>query len=669
MNMKSLFLPILIILIASTSGFAQKKLIKKADDTFNIGEYTAAYEMYEKAYEKLTEKPDKARVAFQLGECARRTNNVRKAKKWYKYAVKYNYKDPMSVLYYAQALMSNEDYELASGQFERYKQLVPNDIRGANGIKACEEVMKWRENPTRHIVEIEEAINSKQSDFSPSYGRSMSELYFSSTRESAAGDNSSKITGEAFADIFVAVKDNKDKWSEPVPAAGLINTKGSQGTPFVMNNGATMYYTHCKQAEGENHGCKIYKSRKTGDGWGQPELVKIIADSSISVAHPTLSKDELTIYFVSDMEGGQGGKDIWVSKRTSATGKWGKPKNLGAKINTPGDEVFPFLRDNGELYFASNGQIGAGGLDIFKAVNENGTWTVTNMKLPINSSADDFGIIFYEDTEEGYFTSARKKTDDIYHFEMPPLVFTLKGLVTNSESDSPLPGATVKLVSSDGGESEVSSASDGTFVFRLSQDMDYTITASRKKFLAAYKNLSTRGIRESQEFNVHLDLGPIKGKFELPNVEYDVGKATLRPESMASLDKLVEILTVNPNITIELIANTDFRGSDADNLDLSQRRAQSVVDYLLKKGIEKDRLTPVGKGESNPRKIDGKTKAGRALLKEYSFLKDGDVLSEEYIKKLTDKTQIDICHQLNRRTEFGVLRDDYGLGDMKGFGE
>ncbi len=667
MNTKQI--PVILILTMFSIGIlsAQSKKTRKADDAFNVGEYFSASELYEKIYEKETDKKEKAYIAFQLGECARITGDAKKAKKWYKNAVKNEYTDPLSVLFYGQSLLMTDAPEEAKGQFERYTQLMPGDARGGTGLKSCDLVIELRSKPTRHVVTEAIAVNSKFNDYAPAYGKNKSELYFTSTREGSTGTNSSKISGQSYPDIYFAVKDNKEKWSVPVPVTGL-STAAAEGSPAVINGGNTMYYTYCKQAEGENHGCKIFKSKKGGDSWGQPEYVEIIKDSSITAAHPALSPDEMTLYFVSDMNGGKGGKDIWVSKRTSASGAWGKPENLGGEINTAGNEMYPFVRPNGELFFASEGHPGCGGLDIFKAEKKDGKWTVKNMGMPINSSSDDFGIVFYEDQEEGYFSSSRGKEDNLVHFIMPPLVFTLKGLVTNSETDEPLPGATVKLVSSGGSESEVNSASDGTFVFRLTEDSDYTVTASRTKFLAAYRNVSTRGIKESQEFQTNLDLGPIKGAIELPNIEYDLGKATLRPESMASLDKLIEILTVNSNITISLIANTDFRGSDDSNQKLSQARAQNVVNYLLEKGIKEDRLTPTGKGETNPRKIDGTTKLGRELLKQYDYLKHGDVLTETFINALPTKEQKEVCHQLNRRTEFEVLRDDYGLQNLKGFG-
>lgn len=666
---KSTFIFILISFVISINSFSQKRSLKKADEAFKTGEYHTAFEIYEKAYEKLTAKPDKAEVAFKLGECSRIMMNERKAAKWYRKATKSKTEHPLAWLYLANAQKMLEKYEEAKANYKKYQNLVPNDSRGKNGIKSCEFVEEWKNNPTRYTVEIADGLNSKYSDFSPSYGKSKSEIYFSSTRESAKGKDLSKITGQSYSDIFVASKDRKGKWSIPVPIEGNVNTEGSEGTAVIINGGKNMYFTVCKQTENANIGCKIYKSGNNASGWSDPELVKLIGDSTVSMGHPAISKDELTIYFVSDSIPnikGHGGKDIYYATRESATSAWGKPKNAGSKINTKGDEKFPYIRENGDLYFASDGLPGMGGLDIFKAKKNGTVWEVENMKSPINSSKDDFGITFYEDKKTGYFTSKRNKKMNIYSFSMPDMIFTMKGLVKNSDANAPLPGADVKLTSPSGHEVEIVSASDGTFRFNLHPKTDYTVIASKSKHISAMADRSTKGLTKSKTFDIVLELEPYGNKvIELPNIEYDLAKTTLRPESMVSLDKLVKILTVNSNLTIELAANTDFRGGDDYNQQLSEGRAKSVIEYLISKGIKADRLTPVGNGEKVPKKISSKTKVGRKVLSRYKFLKSGDVLTEEFINNLETEEQKEICHQLNRRTEFKVLRDDYGINAVK----
>lgn len=655
------------LLISSLN--AQKRLVKKADEAFDIGEYYLAFELYEKAYEKLTEKEVKAEVAFKAGECNRIMMDERKAMRWYRKAVRGKVNNPLAYLYYADGLKMDEEYEEAKEEYKKYQNMVPDDPRGANGIESCELALEWIQNPTRFIVTEAEDINSKSSDFSPSFGKSRSEVYFSSNRESANGKNVSNITGESFSDIFVAKKDRKGKWSVPVPLEGNLNSEGSEGAGVLINDGSVLYFSMCEQIENANMGCKIYRSKNNAGGWSDPMMVELKGDSSVSVGHPAVSEDELTMYFVSDSipgKKGKGGKDIWVVTRNSATGPWSEPENLGSKINTKGDEKFPFLRQNGELYFASDGHAGMGGLDIFKAVKNGTVWEVENMKYPINSSKDDFGICFYETSNFGYFSSKRDKYINLFEFEMPDMIFTLRGVVKDADANAVLANADIKLTSPSGHELEIKSASDGTFRFNLNKNTDYSVIASKTDYLSAMVDRSTKGLKKSTEFDVLLELERYGGKvFDLPNIEYDLADTTLRPESMVSLDKLVETLTVNSHITIELAANTDFRGGDEYNQKLSEGRANSVMHYLITKGIKEDRLTSVGNGERVPKKIESKTKTGRKILATYRFLKVGDVLTEEFINSLESEEEKEICHQLNRRTEFRVLRDDYGINAVK----
>ncbi len=670
MNNYKFLIAVIFSLLFVLPVFSQKRDMKKADEALNIGEYKLAYELYEKAYEKLSDKDVKAEVAFNLGECARIMMDERKAAKWYKKAVRGNINNPKAYLYYADALKMLEKYEDAKEQYKKYKNLVPDDSRGRNGVESCEFAIEWVNNPTRYIVEETDDINSNSADFRPSFGKSRSELYFTSNRESANGKNVSNITGESFSDIFVARKDRKGKWSVPVPVEGNVNSEGSEGAAIIINDGAVMYFSMCKQTEGANMGCKIYKSKTNAGGWSDPQLVELVGDSSVSMGHPAVSNDEMIMYFVSDsIPGvkGRGGKDIWIVKRSTPNSAWGKPENAGSKINTKGDEKFPFIRANGELYFSSDGHPGMGGLDIFKAVKNETVWEVENMKYPINSSKDDFGICFYEDKKTGYFSSKRDKKINIYSFDMPEMIFTMRGLVKNSAANAPLPDADVKLTSPSGHELEVKSASDGAFRFNLHPNTDYSVIGSKEKYLSAIVDRSTKGLKKSKEFDVILELSPYGGgkRFELPNIEYDLAKTTLRPESMISLDELVKTLTVNSHITIELAANTDYRGGDDYNQTLSEGRANSVIQYLILKGIKEDRLTAVGNGEKKPKEITNQTKNGRKILSSYRFLKHGNVLTEEFINNLEDEEQKEICHQLNRRTEFRVLRDDYGINAVK----
>jgi peptidoglycan-associated lipoprotein len=396
-------------------------------------------------------------------------------------------------------------------------------------------------------------------------------------------------------------------------------------------------------------------SKKTGDTWSEPKNLGILPDSLVS-AHPALTSDGLTLYFVSDMAGGSGGKDIWITTRTAGGNAWSKPRNAGPDINTSGNELFPFVRNDGTLYFSSDGLIGMGGLDIFKAVPQpDGSWNVLNMKPPINSSSDDFGIAFENENEKGVFSSTRKGkgNDELYAFEFPPLKFNITGLVKDEKTSAPITASTVYLIASDGNNLQAETGTGGDFKFILKPDVDYIFLASKKGYLNGKEKETTKGQERSRDFMVTILLTPIDRPIELPNIFYDFGKWDLRPESMVSLDKLVETLTDNPEVTIELMSHTDSRDTEEYNYDLSQKRAQSVVQYLIEKGIEPERLSAKGYGESSPKVVDA------SVVAQASFLRSSTPLTEQYINSLASDEQKEIAHQINRRTEFRVLRTDY----------
>jgi len=657
---------LLLILFTSLTISAQSKKTKKADASFDAGEYYKASEMYTKLYSKASTKIAKAELAFKLGECYREMNDPKKAEKWYLRAVNGRYQDPLSICYLADAMKMNEKYADAIIEYEKFKDLVPDDPRGKDGIQSCELALKWLDNPDRYLVENMKDINSKQSDYRPEFFKDNSVIYFTSTREGTSGTQFNNNSGQNFADIFYTMKDRKGKWSEPVPANGDLNTPFDEGACSINTNGSEIYFTTCKVVKNESVGCQIYSATYTGSGWSSPELISLVSDSSISVGHPAISMDELTLYFVAEMEDGAGGKDIWKSTRASKSQKWGSAVNVGTPINTIGDEAFPYVREDGVLYFSSNGHIGLGGLDIFKFdKDESGKPLIVNMKPPINSPADDFGITFDGKEETGYFSSTRsggKGNDDIYSFDLPALIFTLKGTVRNESTDEIIGQANVKLEGSDGTSLETNSGTDGGFKFRVKPETDYVLTTSKTGFLKGKAAESTKGLTKSTDIAVEIFMSPITAIIEVQNIFYDLNRADLRPESMVALDKLIETLNLNSNITIELSSHTDFRGSDEANMDLSQRRAQSVVDYLISKGISTSRLIAKGYGESQPRKISKK------LGDKYAFLNDGDVLTEDFINKLPNNEQKETAHQINRRTEFKVISTDYDETGVK-FGE
>jgi len=655
--LKYMSLAIMAAVLMATPAEGQKKQKdSRAQAAFEAGEYFEAIDLYKNAYNKVSDKAQKTAVLFRIGECYRILGDARSAELWYKKAEREDYQDPILFLRYGQMMLINEKYEEAEEQFKKYRDLVPDDPRGSVGIESCQAALLWIDNPTGYIVENVRYFNSRQRDFSPAYvSDDYNEIFFTSTREDATGNATHGATGQNFADLFASSMDRKGKWSIPVPVESL-NSEFEDGTPNISSDFSTLYFTRCMKGKNQQLGCQILSSSASAGKWGEAKVELEALGDSVSTAHPAISPDGLTLYFVSDMPGGLGENDIWKVSRDSEGGSWGSPVNLGEEINTPGNELYPFVHADGALYFSSDSRVGLGGLDIYRATkDETNSWRLENMKPPINSPEDDFGIVFEEEVERGFFSSSRKGrgNDEIFSFVLPPLEFSVTGVVKDERNDDILQNSTVKSVGSDGITVETNTGEEGTFKFMLKPGTDYVFIASQPGYLNGKERESTRGLDQSRDFEVTIYLASITQVIELPNIFYDFAKWDLRPESMVSLDNLVETLNDNPNVTIELMSHTDSRGTPADNQELSQKRAQSVVDYLISKGIAADRLQAQGYGESQPKVVDEK------VIAQYDFLELDDVLSEAFINQLASPELQEKAHQVNRRTEFRVLSTEY----------
>jgi peptidoglycan-associated lipoprotein len=656
--MKRLLLLVIILLsVTFQEAAAQKRKTERAYSSFNAGEYFDAIDQFKSTYSK-TKKSDKnarTELVFMIAECYRLVNDPKDAETWYKLAVKSSYSKPDAQYWLAESLKKNGKYQQAIDEFRKYKQIASSDSRADQEIRACELAMEWLKNPETYKIDELKDLNSKESDFSPAYGRDdYGLIYFTSSRDDAAGNKTHGATGQSFTDIFESRIDKKLKWSTPVPVEA-INSEFEDGTPSFSKDYKELYFTRCEAGKRERKGCVIMYSKRNQDSWSAPKNIDVLPDSVVA-AHPALSPDGSTLYFVSDISGGYGKKDIWMVTKAGGDGEWSKPVNLGPDINTSGDELFPFVREDGSLYFSSDGLIGMGGLDIFKSKQQpDGSWTVQNMKSPVNSFADDFGIAFEDGNEKGIFSSTRKGrgNDELYSLELPPLKFNVTGLVKDEKTGTAIPGSLVQLIASDGSNLQAETATGGDFKFALKANVDYIFLASKRGYLNGKEKETTKGQEKSREFMVTILLTAIDKPIELPNILYDFGKWDLRPESMVSLDKLVETLLDNPNATIELMSHTDSRDTEEYNQDLSQKRAQIVVQYLIDKGIESERLLAKGYGESSPKVVDA------IIVAQNPFLKTGATLSEQFINTLPNDEQKEIAHQINRRTEFRVLRTDY----------
>jgi peptidoglycan-associated lipoprotein len=653
-----LFLMILATIVLQSCGIGA--LIKKADARYEIGEYYAAGNLYKRIYSILDSKhkSQKGVMAFKEGECFRLTNQGR-AEQAYLYAIRYNYPDSIVYLRLAQVLQQNGKYADAAKNYTIYLDKDSSNIIAQNGIISCEFAAEWKNAPTRYTVKRSADFNARRSSsFSPAFmGTGSDILVFTSNRPSDKKiiQKNSAITGLPNNDLFMSRKNASGKWEAPEGLEGEINTINDEGVGSFSPDGKIMYYTRSPYVADGARGTDILQTNRAGGTWSTPQKIKIFKDSTISVAHPAMSPDGQTLYFVSDSKRGLGGKDIW--KATLVNGECKFIENLGPDINTPGDEMFPTVRADGTLYFASNGHPGFGGLDIFKATpKKDGGWKVENMGSPINSSGDDFGITFSGNEEKGYFSSNRSETkgnDAIWSFELPELAYSIEGKVTD-EKGTPLPDAVIRMVSNTGVNARVQAKKDGSYRIKLDKDMDCIMMASSRGYLNQKNKVTTQGLLDSKSFTVNFQLSAITRPIELKNIFYEFAKWDLTPASENGLQVLVKILKDNPNITIEITANTDYVGNNAANKILSEKRAKSVVDYLITKGIETERLTAVGNGEEKPVVVDAN------LAKQYTFLKENDVLDENFVTKLTPDQQ-EITNQINRRTEFRVLKTTYKL--------
>ena len=649
-------LPILLCLLFTSCG--TESIVRKAEQSYALGEYHEAAALYKKAYAK-TEPKERARRgerAFMTAECYRRINMDAKALASYNNAIRYHYPDSIVYKHLADLLLQKGDYKAATKNYTTYLAYRPTDTTAINGLRACTTAPQWRKSPTRFVVKKDALFNSRRSEYSPMYGSDKhDQLYFTSTRDKALGDDKSLITGLKAPDIFVATKDEKGKWQKPEAIEGELNSEYEEGACAFTPDYKTMYLTRCTMDSESPRPAQIYKSTRSDAAWSAPKLCDIMKDSITSCAHPAVSPDGKWLYFVSDMSGGLGGLDIW---RASIEGDdFGWIENLGSPINTQGNEMFPTFRPNGELYFSSDGHHGMGGLDIYCATLSNeGSWSITNLMAPVNSPGDDFGMTFEGERMSGYFSSNRgdaRGWDHIYSFYLPETVHTLTGWVYEKDGYE-LTEGTVYLIGNDGTNEKLSVKTDGSFTKRITPGASYVLLGSCKGYLNHMQELVADSTVEDREYTLQFPLASITRPVLIDNIFYEFDSATLTDSSIVALDILVRLLTDNPNVVIELGAHCDYKGRDEYNERLSQRRAEAVVAHLIAKGIDTDRLVPKGYGETAPKMVTKK------MTEQYPFMKEGDVLTESYILALPEEQQ-ELCNTLNRRTEFRVLRTTYGL--------
>ena len=636
--------------------------LKEADEAYDRGEYFDASTIYRKLYNRYNRKEDawlRGELAFQLGMCHLKLNQGNRAAAAFQNAIRYEYEDTTIMLRLGQAQQRDGQYAAAIKSYNDYLEIAPDSWEAKVGIQGCELAPKWKEEGSRYIVKSFALFSSRRADYCPMFlDKNHEYLYLTSTNDKSTGELNSEITGIKKGDIFFSKKDEKGNWSRPEVVEGGLNTEHDEGAAAFTPDGSTMYLARAVRQNWPTT-VEIYTSSRSEAKWSAPQKYEITADTLSNYTDPAVSPDGQWLYFASDMPGGQGGTDIW---RINLKDKHGTLENMGPQINTKGNERFPNMRTDSLLYFSSDGHPGMGGLDLFVAKlqprekNDRismDRWVIENMGVPMNSSADDFGITF-DEGESGFFSSNRgdaRGYDHIFKFVKPDLQIWISGYVVDKD-DEPVPNAVIRIVGDDGSNQKTAAKPDGSFRFDLQRGVKYAMMASAEGYLNSRQEFESDSAEEDAEYNVDFILAATFKAQIIENIFYDFDKAVLRDESKLALDSMVMLLKDHPNIVIEMASHTDRVGSAKYNQGLSQRRAQSVVDYLIEQGIPRERLKPAGYGKSRPKTVT------KRIHSQYPQFEEGVTLTEEYIKTLSkeDKAAAD---QINRRTEFTVLDTEY----------
>lgn len=652
-----------MVIVAALCSCGADNIAKKGDQFYAIGEYFDAAAEYKKAYAqtKATDRAKRGERAWKMAECYRRIGYCAKAVGGYQNAIRYKYENPNAMLYLAQMQHKMGNYKDAIKSYRACLEADPTDTLAYNGLLGCEQAPGWKAAGSLYSIKKEPILTSRRSDYSPALtGDDWDQVYFSTTRNQAKGSELSGVTGARMADIFYSKKDDKGKWSQPEPVEGEVNTEYEEGSCSFSPDGKTMYFTCCTHDPEYPRYAQIMYSNRSDAAWSKPQEFIISKDTLTAFAHPAVSGDGRWLYFSSNMPGGHGGYDIWRIGLDNHG--LTAPENLGDRINTPGNEMFPSCRFNGELYFSSDGLPGMGGLDLFMAKQDTlGNWTVRNLRSPMNSAGDDFGMTFEGVHNRGLFSTNRgngRGWDEIMSFVCPEIIQSVKGWVYEKDGYE-LPEGLVYMVGNDGTNLRLTLRSDGSFEQVIKPGVDYVLLGTCKGYLNHKQEIRVDTSSVSRQHVLQFPLVNITAPVLVRNVFYAFDSAELTENSTQALDSLVTLLKENPNVTIEMSAHCDYRGPEEYNQKLSQRRAESVVRYLIQHGIEAQRLSPVGYGKTRPKVIT------RKLAEQHSFLHEGDTLSVEFIQALPEPAQQDICNALNRRTEFRVLRTTYGLFDKK----
>lgn len=616
--------------------------------SYDIGEYHRAEGLLKQVYAREKGKYAKGEYSFFMGESQRRINMPKKAVSSYQKAVRAKYEDPKALLYMAESLRKTAEYDKALEFYNQYLEIKATDQQAKNGVLSCLMAM---ENPISQpwIVEKVKAFNSKYSDFSPAFsGTNYDQIYFTSMRSEKKKRKLNRITGQGNSSIYFIQKDGKGEWEKPERMEEPIASDFDDGTPNLSFDGKTFYFTRCPYVNTQPNTAHVFEVQRSGGRWGEPVEV-IPGGDSLMVAHPAISPDGTTLYFVSDRPGGYGGLDIYKSIKSD--GQWGKAVNLGSEINTAGDEMFPYVRTDGTLYFSSNAHVGFGGLDIFKAVeDENGKLSVVNLGRPINSESDDFGIVFQGRKEEGFFSSSRgsaKGIDAIYSFSMPETNFDLYGKV-GFPAKKEKSKVTLRIIGTDGTNQKLVVDDAGAFGVRLAKNTDYVLVATAPGFFNNKRNFTTRLLTSSQTIEVNMNMVSSDELLTLDLIMFQKGELQPLNSSVAVLDQAANYLKSNARYKLDIRCHTSHSGRSDNDVMLSEKRGLEVVKLMISRGVDESRLSIDAIGSEEPGVVD------EELAKRFSTIRVGDVINQSLLRKIrtADRKEVE---QLNDRIELVLI--------------
>ena len=617
-----------VLVLSTTLSSCVNYHTRKGNDYYDYINYAPSIEHYQKVYAKTQDSS----IELKLADAYFKTSKLDSAEALYTRSISRGSTNPMTRFEYGKVLMANGKHRKAVNEFKEYLKVYPSDVTAKMLLASCNSVIERFRDTTLFTLK---PILEDQFINSFSIVEYRNGAVFAADKVVFAGRKQNPWTGNSYLELYQMEKDVEGNWLSPELLKGDINGRFHEGPATFSKDGNTVYFTRSNYFkrkmvvnEQEENNLKIFKATLINGEWKNLEEFPFNSDD-YSCGHPTLSESGKLMYFVSDMPGGTGGTDLYVTNLKD--GKWTQPVNLGPEVNTSGNEMFPYIHSDGSLYFSSDAHNSMGGLDVFITTHNGTRWLKPeNLNYPLNSIKDDFGFSINSDNNTGFVSSSRTKSDKMYSFEKHAPTFTLYGRARKKGTQTPVEGVIVEITNGATGKvTSVVSDKTGNFKLKLDTESEYNLYCTKFGCFSKTDNISTKGLKYSEDFYADFEVEEIviDKPIVLENIYYDFDKWDIRADAALELDKLVRVLLDNPKLEIEMGSHTDCRGSDQYNLVLSDKRARAAVLYLISRGIDSTRLTWKGYGETV----------------HVNKCEDGVQCTEEE-------------HQDNRRTEFKVKK-------------